>query len=137
MSSRSKIGKAAREKGKRGEREVAGLLRKLGYDSRRGVQYSGSPDSPDVVGLDDIHLEVKRVESFRLYPSLEQSIGDAGAEEFPVVVHRKNNEQWVVVQPLEDWMMFYAAAEELHRQSSQKAERSLRGFLEGLFGKLR
>ena len=41
----------SRRKGKEGELEVARILRDHGYDSRRGVQYSGSPDSPDVTGL--------------------------------------------------------------------------------------
>ena len=40
------MGKTSREKGKRGEREVAGLLRSYGYDARRGVQYHGGEDSP-------------------------------------------------------------------------------------------
>ena len=57
------MGKASREKGKRGEREASNFFKPYGYETRRGVQYHGGPDSPDVVGLPDMHIEVKRVEA--------------------------------------------------------------------------
>jgi Holliday junction resolvase len=52
----------SRQKGKRGEREAAKYLRSLGFTSaRRGVQYCGGCDSPDVVcnELPGVHIEVK------------------------------------------------------------------------------
>lgn len=104
------MGKTSREKGKRGEREVASLLRTHGYDTRRGVQYKGGTDSPDVVGLPHIHIEVKRTERLDLYGALSQSKGDAGAD-LPVVIHRKNDCEWVVIQPLNDWIELYKAWE--------------------------
>lgn len=104
------MGKASRDKGKRGEREVASLLRSYGYEARRGVQYQGGTDSPDVVGLPGIHIEVKRTERFDLYGALSQSKGDAGSDK-PVVIHRRNNCEWVVVQPLEDWIELYRSWE--------------------------
>lgn len=95
-------GKTSREKGKRGERELAkALSRLLGVDARRGQQFSGSPESPDVVGVPGIHVECKRTEKFSLYDSLEQSIDDAG-EDIPVVMHRRNRKDWVIVARLED-----------------------------------
>ena len=104
------MGKTSREKGKRGEREVANLLRTHGYDARRGVQYHGGNDSPDVVGLKGIHIEVKRTERLDLYGALSQSKGDSG-DDMPIVVHRKNDCEWVVIQPLEDWIELYKAWE--------------------------
>ena len=104
------MGKSSRDKGKRGEREVASLLREYGYDARRGVQYHGGPSSPDVVGLPGIHIEVKRTERLDLYGALAQSIGDAGGD-MPVVIHRRNDCRWVVIQPLEDWIELYRAWE--------------------------
>lgn len=101
------MGKASRDKGKRGERELAGKLREHGFDARRGVQYHGGPDSPDVLGLPNIHIEVKRVEKLNLYDALSQSKADAGPDEMPVVMHRRNNCEWVVIQPLEDWINLY------------------------------
>lgn len=104
------MGKTSREKGKRGEREVAAFLRSEGYDAHRGVQYHGGPDSPDVVGLPGIHIEVKRAERLDLYGALSQSKGDAG-DDMPIVVHRKNECEWVVVQPLKDWIELYRSWE--------------------------
>ena len=101
------MGKASKDKGKRGERELAGKLREHGFDTRRGVQYHGGPDSPDVIGLEGIHIEVKRTERLSLYDALSQSKADAGAGEMPVVMHRRNNCEWVVIQPLDDWINLY------------------------------
>lgn len=101
------MGRPSRDKGKRGERELASALREAGYDCRRGVQYHGGPDSPDVVGLPGIHIECKRTERLRLYDALAQATADAGSDKLPVVMHRQNNAGWVVVQPLEDWLSLY------------------------------
>ena len=101
------MGKTSRDKGKRGERELAGKLRQHGFDTRRGVQYHGGPDSPDVIGLEGIHIEVKRTERLSLYDALSQSKADAAPGEMPVVMHRRNNCEWVVIQPLDDWINLY------------------------------
>lgn len=103
-------GKRSREKGKRGEREIASLLREYGYDARRGVQYKGGQDSPDVIGLPGTHIEVKRTERLNLYDALSQSKADAG-DDMPIVVHRKNNAEWVVIQPLSDWINLFRSWE--------------------------
>jgi Holliday junction resolvase len=97
----------SRQKGARGERELASKLREHGFEARRGVQYSGANGDADVVGLPGVHIEVKRVERFDLYGSLSQSKSDARHGELPVVMHRKNNCEWVVVQPLDDWLEMY------------------------------
>lgn len=99
------MSKSQREKGKRGEREVAKILRDHGYDSaRRGVQYSGGPDSPDVVGVDGFHIEVKRTEQCRPYDYLKQSKSDASEDEVPIVVHRQNDKPWIVIMDFEDFL---------------------------------
>lgn len=105
------MAKMSRDKGKRGEREVARILREHGYDARRGVQYHGGADSPDVIGLPGIHIEVKRTERLNLYDALGQSRGDAGEGESPVVIHRRNDCEWVVIQPISDWLDMYASSE--------------------------
>lgn len=103
------MGKPSREKGKRGEREVAKILREYGYDTRRGVQYHGGPDSPDVIGLPGIHVEVKRVEKLNLKAAYSQSRDDAG-EDIPIVVHRKSREPWMVTLSLEDFLEIFGRA---------------------------
>lgn len=101
------MGKTSRDKGKRGERELACKLREHGFDTRRGQQFCGASGDADVIGLDGIHIECKRTESFRLWDALAQSRADAREGEFPVVMHRKNACEWVVVQPLDDWIELY------------------------------
>ena len=98
------MGKFSREKGKRGERELAGeIAAALGITARRGMQFQGSPDSPDVVtDIPEIHVECKRTEQFRLYESLAQAASDAGPSKIPLVFHRKNHKPWVVILRLTD-----------------------------------
>ena len=97
------MGRKSRDKGARGERELAGeLARLLGVEARRGQQYRGGPDSPDVhLDIPDVHIECKRTERLRLYEALDQAIGDA-ADKVPVVMHRQNKRPWVVVLRLDD-----------------------------------
>lgn len=96
----------SREKGKRGERELAKFLREHGYDSRRGQQYSGANGDADVVGVPGIHIECKRVERLNIEDAMAQSIRDAG-DETPVVIHRKNRGEWLCTMRLEDWLRMY------------------------------
>lgn len=101
------MGKASKEKGKRGERELAAALREHGYSARRGQQFCGASGDADVIGLDGIHIEVKRTEALRLYDALAQAKGDSRSGEMPVVMHRKSRHEWVVIQPLSDWIELY------------------------------
>ena len=70
------MGKAQREKGKRGERELAGVFREYGYDARRGQQYCGAAGNADVIGLPGIHVECKRVEKLNLLDAVAQAVHD-------------------------------------------------------------
>lgn len=98
----------SRQKGARGERELAGILRNLGWqDARRGQQYSGANGDPDVVGLSGIHIECKRVERLDLYGAYDQSARDVKGLDIPVVMHRKNNSEWLVTMSLDDWAELY------------------------------
>ena len=93
------------QKGKAGEREFANFLKSHGIEARRGQQFSGGGDSPDVVhSLPGIHFEVKRVEKFSLWDSIEQAETDRPEDYIPVVAHRKNRRDWVVVLYAEDFL---------------------------------
>ena len=98
------MGRLSRNKGKRGELELAAELKRLfNIEARRGVQYHGGADSPDVTTeLSELHFEVKRTERLSLYPALKQAIDDAGTEKIPVVCHRANHQDWVVIIRLND-----------------------------------
>ena len=93
----------SREKGKRGEREAADFLTINGLPARRGCQFAGSPDSPDVFCplLPGVHLEIKRCERTDLEGWLRQAAADAG-HKLPVVIHRKNNGPWIGIVRAED-----------------------------------
>jgi len=105
------MGKSQREKGKRGERYVANRIReRLKLEARRGVQYSGGPESPDVVGLPGFHIEVKNVNRLNLGEAIKQSTNDAGDGEIPIVVHHKDREPWYVTIDFEDFLGLYAQA---------------------------
>jgi Holliday junction resolvase len=94
----------SRRKGKRGELEWAAALRAAGYTARRGQQYKGSPESPDVL-CDDlplpIHWEVKFTERLSVYQALGQATQDAGSGEWPVVAHRRKGAEWCCILPAE------------------------------------
>jgi len=92
----------SRDKGKRGEREFASLLREHGFDARRGQQFSGSPDSPDVVSaaLAWLHVEVKRVQNLNLMDACVQAEGDCGGKPW-IVAHRRNHAPWLITMRAE------------------------------------
>lgn len=88
----------SKNKGKAGELEVAALLKEFGFEARRGQQFAGGGDSPDVVhNIPKIHIEVKRVEQFAMWDALAQATRDAADGRMPTVWHRKNKKDWVVV----------------------------------------
>lgn len=97
----------SRDKGKRGELEVAHLLKEYGYGARRGQQFSGANGDADVVGLPGIHIEVKRVEKLNIEKAVDQSCLDAKLNELPIVLHRKNRRPWLVTMTFLDWMNLY------------------------------
>lgn len=92
----------SRQKGAQGEREFAAVLKDKGLEARRGQQFSGSKDSPDVVcsSLTGVHFEVKRVQAGNPYKWLAQAVRDAGIS-LPVVAHRKNNQPWIAILPMD------------------------------------
>lgn len=99
----------SRAKGASGEREAAAAIAKaFGVNARRGQQFSGSPDSPDIVSDLPIHWECKRVERGNPYAWLDQACRDAG-DNVPVVIHRRNNHEWILVMRLTDGRGFAEA----------------------------
>ncbi len=97
----------SRNKGAAGERELANKLKEYGFNCRRGQQFCGANGDADVVGLDGVHIECKRVERLNLTDAMDQAKRDAKEDEIPVVMHRKNKETWKVTMELEQWIEFY------------------------------
>lgn len=91
-------------KGKSGELEwVSWLKKNLGINARRGRQFKGTPDSPDVISdLESIHWEVKRVEKLNLEKAMAKAVEDASPEQIPVVAHRRNRAEWHITVQAKD-----------------------------------
>lgn len=104
------MGKPSRDKGKRGELEIAHILQEHGYPARRSVQFNGWQGEADVIGVEGLHIEVKRVEKLNIENAMDQSRRDAKESEIPVVFHRRNNKGWLATLPLDDFIRIYKAA---------------------------
>lgn len=95
-------------KGRRGEIELAELLRTFGYDARPGSPMNYGSE-PDVYGVPGLHIECKRHEQLRIPAWMKQATEDA--EKFgdgtPVVFFRRNNDMWHVVLKMTDFMRIY------------------------------
>ena len=49
-----------------------------------------------------MHFEVKRTERLSIYKAMDQATLDAGTDDVPIVLHRKNHEQWLAIVPLSE-----------------------------------
>lgn len=91
----------SRSKGKRGELEVASLLRKHGYESAKRTfgQSRGGHECPDVE-CDELAywIEVKRgnLNPAIAYERAEQDALKGGDVREPLVFSRRDNEAWLV-----------------------------------------
>lgn len=97
----------SRTKGKVGELEFSQFLKDRGIEARRGQQYEGGSDSPDVIAggcMAGIHIEVKRVQSGNPYNWFEQACTDADLCKTPVVAHRRNGKPWLVILDARDFI---------------------------------
>lgn len=94
------------QKGKSYERLVAKKVRDFGFDCRRGQQFSGGEDSPDVVSedLNWLHFECKHSKVVKIYDWIEQATKDAGSSKVPVVVFRRDRSDDMVSLRLMDFM---------------------------------
>ena len=113
----------SREKGKRGERQWRDELRANGYMARRGQQFAGSPDSPDVV-CDDLpwaHFEVKAVERLNIEDAMDQARRDAGLKT-PVVAHRRSFRRWLVTVDAETFFQFLRGMLPMERTGAERQE---------------
>lgn len=115
----------SRQKGKRGEREFAQYLTEKGYPARRGVQFSGGPDSPDVVSDLPIHFEVKYRQSFSVYEHVEQACKDCPTGKWRLVALRKNEKPWLAVMPMEDFISVLNTLKELYACNGKNIPKSL------------
>lgn len=96
----------SRRKGAAGELEAAKALNDVlpHAQARRAQQYAGHHTAADLVceGLPGIMVEVKRRQSMNLHSVMNKSLEDCTEDQTPVIVHRKDNEEWLLTVRLED-----------------------------------
>lgn len=97
----------SKEKGKRGEREVAKLGQQYGFPTKRSQQYNGLGNA-DVIGFPLIHSEVKRNEKLNIFNAYEQAVRDNKGQNIPTVFHRKTRETWKVTLSLTYFLEMFA-----------------------------
>ena len=107
----------SRDKGQRGEREVAALMRTHGFEAERGQQRSGSPDSPDVKhNIPGLYVEVKFCEQLSPRAALAQASRDAtGGTSAPVVFHRRRRKPWIIIMDANDFLRIMRRYENYRR----------------------
>lgn len=96
----------SRAKGCRGEREAAQTLRDtFGWkNARRSQQFCGADsDAADLIVEEtpDIYWEIKRVQRLNVPKTMEKAKEDCGRKT-PVLMHRRNGEQWLLTIFLSD-----------------------------------
>ncbi|MGI9448405.1 MAG: hypothetical protein ACR2NI_12195 [Pirellulales bacterium] len=96
----------SRLKGKNGELEAAHALNDVlpHAKARRAQQFAGHHTAADLVceGLPGIMVEVKRKQSLNLHKTMDKSLEDCGEDQTPVIIHRKDNCEWLLTVRLED-----------------------------------
>lgn len=99
------MAKKSRDKGKRGEREVAKLFRDWGFPARRTAQVDGGLTS-DVLVYDPrksgdetlpLHVEIKRHKRIAACRFMDQAESDRAPEATPAVFLREDGGEWLVL----------------------------------------
>lgn len=111
------MGRTSQQKGRNAELEIAKIFQAHGYPVRPGAPASyGS--TPDAVGLDGYHLEIKRVERLNVSAAMAQSVRDSKKfnDGTPLLLHRRNREEWLCTMRLEDWLELYGGKHD-HRRN--------------------
>jgi Holliday junction resolvase len=99
----------SRRKGKVGELAFTKLLNEHGFSARRGQQFKGGHDSPDVICDLPYHWEIKRTERLRIEEAYAQAVAECPAGQTPIVAHKRNRMPWMVTLSAEDFLILLKA----------------------------
>lgn len=104
-------GRSSARKGAQGELEVMSILRERGFHVERGGTQSYGA-RPDLYGISELHLEIKRAETARIWDWMAQSMRDAQhfQDGKPCVIFRRNRSNWMICLNFEDFLDFYTRA---------------------------
>lgn len=115
----------SQRKGRAGELELVKILRAHWYDVSPRIPVSYG-QTPDLVGLPDVHTECKRVERLNMGEAMEQIIRDS--ERFhdgaPALFHQRSRAPWLVTMKLTDWLELYESGHTVRSSSSNMLPRS-------------
>lgn len=97
------MGKASREKGKRGERWLVAQIKAAGLDARRSAMQADDAHEPDVI-CGGWWLEMKCGKKPNPRAALEQACRDTDGR-VPVAVVKDDRKGAFVVMRLADWLL--------------------------------
>jgi len=117
------VSRSEREKGARGEREVAAIFRAHGFDCERTPNSGGLKIKGDLAGNIPAHVEVKRQEVARPWAWFAQACADAPSGALPLVAFRRNDSPWLALVDLERLAALLRAAELAAVMVEMEAER--------------
>ena len=96
----------SRRKGKNAELACAKILNELlpHAQCRRSQQFKGDKTAADLTcdGLPGVMVEVKRRQSMNIHKVMAESLAHCTDAMLPVILHRKDNEEWLLTIRLED-----------------------------------
>lgn len=106
-----------KQKGAQGERDVAEMLRKFGFDAwRQGKQFfreEGRVHEDVTHNIEPYHLEVKRTKEKLDIPAAFRQARAEKPDKVPVVIWRGNRQPWRAIMDLEDWLQRERELEDL------------------------
>lgn len=104
-----KAGKAAKDKGSRGERLLSAFLNSFGLHTHRGYVHCGQSDLVDLLG---VHVECKFVERLNVRQAMEQAIRESEKRKdgMPAVFWKVSRKPWLTIMLTEDWVKLYLMA---------------------------
>lgn len=97
------MSKAQRDKGARGENELAGILSEsLGVAIKRNL--GQARDAGNDINVGRLRIEVKRCNKLAVPAWCRQAEEACGPNDVPVVAYRADGQPWRVVMLLDDWL---------------------------------
>jgi Holliday junction resolvase len=116
------MGRSEREKGRKGEAEVAAIFRARGLEVR-GLEATGDHllVCAGRLGL-TLHSEVKRQETARVWLWWEQASSEAPPGAVPMVTFRRNHSPWLTIIATEELALLLEDIEALERLVAAERE---------------
>jgi len=106
-------GKGSRTKGGSGEREIVALCQEIGFTGARRNFQSGGQGGGDIIGVPNVHLEIKRRETVEIWKWIGQAEGDCRPTDIALVGFRRSRSKWYGVMDLAELLELVHELQEL------------------------